>query len=187
MSEARLFGEDSMLRSTYTCPGAIRLLSASALRHIREYPRNNRSWEAPERTAALCVSMGQPLSLPRDGTGYRRYATGTRAFRQEVTLTATDFLRLGDPQVITRLPLPDTSSADLTVDVPVENLSKEAITATIRAAFEGVEIAKDVKLPQGKSKIRLTSAEFPELHVIKPRLWWPRVTASRSYITSNSV
>ncbi len=92
---------------------------------------------------------------------------------QDVVLSITDQVRIGDPQVITRLPLPDLSTADVLIDVPVKNLSGAAVGASIKAAFEGVAVTKQAMLPPGESVVRFTAAEFPELHLSHPRLWWP--------------
>src|SRR5580692_3084876 len=40
---------------------------------------------------------------------------------QPVTLTASGGVRIGDPQIVTTLPLPDTSRADVEISVPLEN------------------------------------------------------------------
>ncbi len=92
---------------------------------------------------------------------------------QDVVLTVTNQLQLGDPQVISRLPLPDTSSADVEISVPVQNESMQPIDATLHASFERVDIEKKVTIAPGQTSIRLTRDDFPQLHVEHPRLWWP--------------
>jgi hypothetical protein len=92
---------------------------------------------------------------------------------QDVVLTATDRLKIDDPQVVTHLPLPDTSSAEVDITIPVRNTSGESVTATIHASFEEMRLTKKVRLAPGESTVRLTSQEFPQLHVRQPRLWWP--------------
>lgn len=92
---------------------------------------------------------------------------------QPVTLRATGGVHIGDAQVVTKLPLPDTSSAAVEISVPVSNDSTAAIQGTLTAAFDNVKITKDVSLPPGKSIVRLTPAEFSQLTLRKPRLWWP--------------
>jgi hypothetical protein len=92
---------------------------------------------------------------------------------QDVTLTVTHDLELGDAQVITHLPLPDTNSAEVSIDVPVENLSAEPVNATLKAGFEGVAFKKQLTLAPGETVVSLTPAEFHELHLEHPRLWWP--------------
>lgn len=92
---------------------------------------------------------------------------------QDVVLSVTDELRLGDPHVTTHLPLPDRTQAFVSIQVPVRNLSNSPVHAEIQAAFEGATVKKAVELAPGESLVSFTPAEFAELHVSNPRLWWP--------------
>jgi hypothetical protein len=92
---------------------------------------------------------------------------------QEVHLVAGGPVSLGDEQVVTRLALPDVSSAEVRVNVPLENASGKAVEGVLRVAFEGVKITKRVRVPVGGVVVALTPKEFPELRVEHPRLWWP--------------
>ena len=92
---------------------------------------------------------------------------------QAVTVSATRAVRIGDPQVVTKLPLPDTSRATVELTVLLENAANAAVNAKLTAAFEGVTVSKTVSLAPGKTEIKLTPAEFPQLNVQHPRLWWP--------------
>jgi hypothetical protein len=92
---------------------------------------------------------------------------------QPVTLTATSVVKIGDPQVVTTLPLPDTSRADVEITVPLENLSGTSVKGTVSASFEGVSVSKEVTVAPGKSSVMLAPAEFKQLTVASPRLWWP--------------
>jgi hypothetical protein len=92
---------------------------------------------------------------------------------QNVHLLATGPVSVGDEQVITRLPLPDISQAEVTVNVPLDNASGNAVEGTLRIAFEGVEIRKKVTIPAGGVTVKLSPAEFPQLRLQHPRLWWP--------------
>ena len=92
---------------------------------------------------------------------------------QPVTLTATGVIKIGDPQVVTRLPLPDTSRADIEITVPLENASDKAVRGTITATIEQTVVTKEVSVPPGKSAVKLASAEFARLTLSNPRLWWP--------------
>jgi hypothetical protein len=92
---------------------------------------------------------------------------------QPVTITATNSLKIGDPQVVTTLPLPDTSRADVDIAIPVTNTSDAPARATIKASFEGVTVSKDVTLAPGDNTVKLAPSEFSQLTVTNPRLWWP--------------
>jgi hypothetical protein len=92
---------------------------------------------------------------------------------QPVTLRATDQVSIGDPQVVTTLPLPSTASANVDITVPLRNASDTPVHAKLTAAFEGVSVTKEVELKAGANSVELTPAEFSQLDVQHPRLWWP--------------
>lgn len=93
---------------------------------------------------------------------------------QDVTLKETGMVRLGDPQIITSLPLPRTDSADITINVPLENSSDKPEKTVLHASFEGgVQLNKEITVAPGKSIVSLTPQEFKQLHIEQPRLWWP--------------
>ena len=88
---------------------------------------------------------------------------------QPVTLTATDAVKIGDAQVITTLPLPDTSRAEIEITVPLENLSNTAVSGMLEASFDDVRVRKQVTVAPGQSSVKLASSEFPQLTVQHPR------------------
>jgi Concanavalin A-like lectin/glucanases superfamily len=88
---------------------------------------------------------------------------------QDVQLNTTGALRLLDPHVVTHLPLPKTDQADISIEVAVENHHSTPTQAVVEAHLEGMTVKKSVILPPGITKVDLT----PDLHINKPRLWWP--------------
>ncbi len=92
---------------------------------------------------------------------------------QDVELKASGRVRMLDPQVITRLPLPKTDSAEVSITVPVESTHTEPVEVTVTAAFEGVSLARTTAVAPGRSEVRFTAGEYPQLSVQNPRLWWP--------------
>jgi hypothetical protein len=92
---------------------------------------------------------------------------------QAVELEASGPVRIGDPAVIARLPLPRTDEASLQILVPLDNAAPQPQAVTLQAAFEGVRIEKTVIAPPGRSEVKLDPAEFPQLDLKQPRLWWP--------------
>jgi hypothetical protein len=92
---------------------------------------------------------------------------------QPVTLTATSNVKIGDAHVVTTLPLPDTSRADLEITVPLENVSNAPVNGTLKASFGEIVVTKQVMVAPGKNSVKLASAEFSQLTVQHPRLWWP--------------
>ena len=92
---------------------------------------------------------------------------------QDVELSASRELRILDPQIITILPLPRTDSADLVIHIPIENRGGKPTDATIEADVAGAHVSKPATLQPGASEIVLAPAEFPQLRLARPHLWWP--------------
>ena len=92
---------------------------------------------------------------------------------QPVTLTATSAVKIGDPQVVTSLPLPGTSRAEVEITVPLENTSTAPVTGTLKASFADIVVTKQVTLAAGENAVKLQPSEFAQLTVQHPRLWWP--------------
>jgi hypothetical protein len=93
---------------------------------------------------------------------------------QDMILRATGPVMIDDPQVITELPLPDTSRADVAVQTKLHNASDAVQQGTLRGSVEGVKFEQPVTLQPGETKtVGFTPKEFPQLTVQHPRLWWP--------------
>ena len=92
---------------------------------------------------------------------------------QPVTLRITRTLKIGDAQVVTTFKNHDTTRAAIEIAVPVTNLSSGPIDATLVASIEKIAVRKSVTLPPGDSVVKLTPAEFAQLNLDRPRLWWP--------------
>jgi len=91
----------------------------------------------------------------------------------DVYLTTTGPVAIENPWVCARLPLPDTSSADLAVEVGLRNTGPKAVSGTLHVQFGDVRFERRVEAPAGASVVRIDSACVPELHLRNPRLWWP--------------
>ena len=85
-----------------------------------------------------------------------------------VTLEASGAVRLGDVHVVTSLPLPDRSRAEVRISVPVENTADHPVSTTVTAAFDGLTASRQVTLAPGKSEVALDPVT-----VQNPKLWWP--------------
>ncbi len=82
---------------------------------------------------------------------------------QPVTLTATSDVKIGDAQVVTALPLPDTSRAEVEITVPLENLSNVPVGGTLKVAFGDTVVTKQITLAPGNTFVKLAPSEFSQL------------------------
>lgn len=93
---------------------------------------------------------------------------------QSVELVATGPVAIGDPQVITDLPLPRIDSADIYVNVPLTNHSDRAHTVTLDIAFDKVRLQRTITLAAHETRTESFDPRTDgSLHVLHPRLWWP--------------
>ncbi len=92
----------------------------------------------------------------------------------DVSLTLTGAATLENPFVSTTLPLPDTSHADVSIEVDAVNHGTKPIIGTLRGRFGDVHFEQHVTLP-GSSRltIKLDPSTHPVLRLQKPDLWWP--------------
>jgi predicted GH43/DUF377 family glycosyl hydrolase len=88
---------------------------------------------------------------------------------QDVLLRATGPVALGEPHIVTKLPLPNLAPADVFVSVEVANLTDKPQSGILRGSFEGASFEEKLDLaPREKRLVRFSPTRLP-----KPRLWWP--------------
>jgi len=93
---------------------------------------------------------------------------------QDVQLYYTGVVTSDDPQIITDLPLPDTSVAMVSLKTRLVNNSDLAQEATVQFSIEGVSVSQKLTLqPRQTLPVVFTSQQFQELRIKNPRLWWP--------------
>lgn len=92
----------------------------------------------------------------------------------DVYLTTTGPVTLEDPFVSTKLPLPDTSTADVSMEVTLRNHSGAAVTGVLRGRFGPVAFEEKVMVPAGGDRaVYADPTTHAELRMRNPKLWWP--------------
>jgi exo-1,4-beta-D-glucosaminidase len=93
---------------------------------------------------------------------------------RDVHVFATGPVALRAPAVLTKLNLPTTDQASLTVRAELTNAVKTPIDAVLKGRIENLNFEQSVHLAPMETKvIRFTPENFPQLKVSNPRLWWP--------------
>ncbi|MBN1895618.1 discoidin domain-containing protein [bacterium] len=92
----------------------------------------------------------------------------------DVYLTAADAVTIEKPYVRTVLPLPDTSRADISLDLLLQNHEPAPITGKlcVRIGKTAFEMPVNLEASAAKS-IHLDLTTQPGLRIQKPKLWWP--------------
>jgi len=92
----------------------------------------------------------------------------------DVYLSVSGPVTLENPYITTTLPLPDISSADVSVEAELVNHESKPVKGTLRGRIGEVKFEQHVRLEaSGSSKVRLDPSTHPALHLKDPKLWWP--------------
>jgi exo-1,4-beta-D-glucosaminidase len=93
---------------------------------------------------------------------------------REVYLTTTGPVALRYPAVVSKLNLPASDSARLTVTAQLKNSASHPVKGRLKGQIENVTFEQDVELAASESKdVTFTPDQFPQLVFSNPRLWWP--------------
>ncbi len=93
----------------------------------------------------------------------------------DVFLNVTGDVTIENPFVTTDLPLPDTTSADINIEVTLQNHKPEAVTGTLSGKYGDIQFDEEVSLePSGSKVIKISPTSHPSLHLQNPKLWWPK-------------
>ncbi len=92
----------------------------------------------------------------------------------DVYLTDSGSVTLENPFVSIKLPLPDTTSAYVSVQITLHNHVSQRIKGVLKGSFGTTTFEKSVTLEPAETKtITLDPATNPSLRLHNPRLWWP--------------
>lgn len=92
----------------------------------------------------------------------------------DVFLTVTGPVTVENPFVTATLPLPDTSSADVSIAVELVNHDAKRVSGVLRGRFGDAAFEQKVKLEGGaRQTVTLDAATHKQLHLENPQLWWP--------------
>ncbi|HTN20303.1 MAG TPA: beta galactosidase jelly roll domain-containing protein [Pelobium sp.] len=122
------------------------------------------------KNVSMLMSVGWDFTAP---DGIRDRNTG---IWREVELFATGPVQIEDVFVISKLPLPDTTSSKETIRLDLFNSSDQEQTGILSGSIveADVSISKKITLKAGERKtITLTPTEFKQLNIKNPKLWWP--------------
>lgn len=93
---------------------------------------------------------------------------------RKVFLSATGPVLVKNPLVTSDLPLPSLDSADVSIQTEIQNTSGEAQKGVLKGHFGEVSFQVPVEVAARATQlISLTPKTVAQLHLTKPRLWWP--------------
>ena len=91
----------------------------------------------------------------------------------DVRLEVTGPVTIADPYLRFSMPLPDTSVADVRLDLTLTHMGADP-NCVVRGTFGDVAFEQAVELPDaGAVTVTLDPSTHPQLRLEQPRLWWP--------------
>jgi len=93
---------------------------------------------------------------------------------RDVHITATGPIALRYPAVLTKLNLPSTNQAALTVRAELTNAANSPVEGVLKGHIENLAFEQRVRLgPKETQVVHFTPEKFPGLAISNPRLWGP--------------
>lgn len=104
----------------------------------------------------------------------------------DVSVRATGEVAVENPQVVTKLNLPATDQAKLTVTAEVRNGEQKQINGVLKGVIENISFSQEVILEAGETKlVRFLPETYPQLVVANPKLWWPHTVGPQNLYDLN--
>jgi exo-1,4-beta-D-glucosaminidase len=103
----------------------------------------------------------------------------------DVFIKSTGSVAIKNPHVITDLELPSTDAASLTISAELLNPGETEVSGTLegkikdKGSAEDIEFSQEINLKPGENKlVTFHPADYPQLKISDPRLWWPHTVGS---------
>ena len=158
--------------------GAYRLFSFDIAKYVKADGKNSLALEIfPPKMFDLTISWVDWNPTPPDknlGIWY------------DVSLSASGSVAINHPFVKTKLNLPSTDKARLSVVAELKNAENIPVKGVLKGTIENRSFAKEISLNANETKeITFTPEEFPQLVVKNPRLWWPHTVGPQNLYDLN--
>jgi len=93
---------------------------------------------------------------------------------RDVRITASGPVAVRYPVVLTKLNLPATDQAGLTVRADLKNAAGHTVEGVLKGRIENAQFSMPVQLaPNERRTIRFDPEKYSQLKIANPRLWWP--------------
>ncbi|MBN2774157.1 MAG: discoidin domain-containing protein [Prolixibacteraceae bacterium] len=93
----------------------------------------------------------------------------------DVFLSTSKSVTIEDPFVTTNLDLPDTTFADISVELSLQNHTTEPVSGILEGKYGNISFKQEVTLDPSELKmITLDHTNHTVLHFENPGLWWPK-------------
>jgi len=163
------FDITAQVRAGKTNALAVRIIKNATPGSVRE-----KNWHSPDKNGG---ALGRDNPTYHASVGWDWIPTirgRNTGIWGDVSITSTGAVTIENPFVRTTLPLPDTSTADVSVEVTLVNHDARPVAGRLRGRFGESAFETPVQLAASETKVvKLDPATHPELRLQHPKLWWP--------------
>jgi len=104
----------------------------------------------------------------------------------DVSIHSTGAVAIENPFVVTKLNLPSSDQAKLTISTELKNTEQKQVTGILKGNIENIAFSQEVTLGAGETKlVSFMPEKFPQLVVANPRLWWPHTVGPQNLYDLN--
>jgi hypothetical protein len=171
--------EGGFLRGRFDVTGKVRpgQKNALAVRIVKNATPGSikeKTWERPDSNGGA-IGADDPTYHATAGWDWIPSVRGRDiGIWAEVALSTTGPVTVENPLVVTTLPLPDITQADVRVEATLRNSGEKAVQGVLRGKFGAVTFETPVTVDPGSTKlVKFDPSTTPALMLRNPKLWWP--------------
>jgi len=171
--KANIWLNGQLIADTVAIEGAYRLYNLDITKYVKPGENNCLALEIyPPEGMDLTITWVDWNPTPPDRAMGIWY---------DVEVQSTGPVAIKYPHITTRLNLPDTTIAKITITAQLENASEKSIKGVLKGKIEDITFSKKVKLePKEKQTVVFDPEKIKQLEISKPRLWWPHTVGAQN-------
>jgi len=171
--KANIWLNGQLIADTTSIEGAYRLYNLDITEHAKAGEDNCLALEIfPPKGTDLTITWVDWNPTPPDKAMGIWY---------DVSIQSTGPVAIEHPFVKTKLNLPATDKARLTITTQLVNASDKTVRGVLKGKIEDITFSRKVKLaPHEKQFVILDPDKFSQLEISNPRLWWPHTVGPQN-------
>ncbi len=171
--KANIWLNGYLIADTTTVEGAYRLYNFNITEHALAGKLNCLAVEIfPPKGNDLTITWVDWNPTPPDrGTG----------IWYDVSVSSTGPVAVADAKIVTKLNLPSTDKARLTISADLTNYSEKKIKGVLKGTIENIVFEQEMTLGAKEArKVTFDPEKFSQLIISDPKLWWPHTVGPQN-------
>lgn len=104
----------------------------------------------------------------------------------DIAVSSTGSVAIDNPKIVTKLNLPSTDKASLTISADISNSADKKVKGVLKGTIENISFSQELVLEPGEArKVTFDPANFSQLVISDPRLWWPHTVGPQNLYDLN--